>query len=616
MILFPATFGRRATGGAVILLLFVALVSYSFLQGWRRAETDFPNYYTAAVLVVKKQNLRNFYNWPWFQRQMNYAGIEKQLGGYIPQTPLTMLPMVPLAHLAPQTAKRIWLLVNLFFLAGTVLLLAQITGFSVRYVVLVVLAGYGSLHVNLLLGQYYIFLLFLMTSAFYFLQRGSRGTGGLLLGVAFALKLYGAPFVLYFAAKRQWRAVGGFVLASLLLGALAVALFGWSDLVYFATAILPRSLRGETLDPYNAGNGTIFTLMRRIFMYEPELNPHPWFAAPGLFFFLQPLLGTVILIIPILLSRRWDLNSGFAGFMIASVLASSNTASYTFLLLLLPVTLLMIRADPRKRVMLLILYAGLALPMRPSWNWFFPKVWFLIALFFVTLSGASKPRFSWKPTFVTATIVLVFATLSAVHSLMNYDEEPGRHWQVIAAQNGALYSSSPAMLRSGVVYGSIGFERYILRWQHGSENDPLMFEGEALHPVALSPEGPIQFELVSHGGSKICFVQPSTTLELRCSNVKTPTQTSAISPDGKWVAAVKSSGGSEQIWLRRTGTKRFLRLTGGSCNSFAPAWDWDSQALVFASDCGRGIGLPALYRAPIASIFFHERSFRSLLPVQ
>jgi hypothetical protein len=616
MILLPATFRLRATVSGIVVALFVALVSYSFLQGWRRAETDFPNYYTAAVLVLKKKSLRHFYNWQWFQRQMNYAGIEKQLGGYIPQTPLTMLPMIPLAHLAPQAAKRIWLLANLFFLAGTVLLLARIAGFSVTCIVLFVLAGYGSLHVNLLLGQYYIFLLFLMTSAFYFLQRGSNGTGGLLLGVVFALKLYGGPFVLYFAAKRQWRAVAGFAVASLLLGAVAVALFGWSDIVYFATAILPRSLKGETLDPYNASNGTIFTLMRRIFMYEPELNSHPWFAAPGLFFFIQPLLGMVILLIPILMSRRWDLRTGFAGFTIASVLASPNTASYTFLLLLLPITLLMMGAKPRKRVLLLVLYAVLALPMRPSWNGLFPKVWFLIGLFCVALTGAGKWQFSWKQVLATAAIVLVAAAFSAVHSLMNYDEEPGRHWPMIAAQRGAIYSSSPAMLRSGIVYGAIGFERYILRWQHGSENDALVFKGEALNPVALSPEGPIQFELVSHGGSQTCMIQLPATSALRCSTVPTPTDTSAISPDGKWLVAVKSFGGTEQIWLRQANTKRFLRLTGGSCNSFAPVWDLDSQAIVFASDCGRGIGLPALYRARIPSTVFHERSFRSLLPIQ
>jgi hypothetical protein len=109
------------------VLLLACLLTFSIFQGWDRAETDFPNYYTAAVLLRKGQPLRKYYHWPWFQRQMNYAGIEHQLGGYIPQTPLTMLPMVPLAGFHVQTAKRFWLLLNLVLLAGTLLMLSHLT---------------------------------------------------------------------------------------------------------------------------------------------------------------------------------------------------------------------------------------------------------------------------------------------------------------------------------------------------------------------------------------------------------------------------------------------------------------------------------------------------------
>jgi hypothetical protein len=44
-----------------------------------------------------------------------------------------------------------------------------------------------------------------------------------------------------------------------------------------------------------------------------------------------------------------------------------------------------------------------------------------------------------------------------------------------------------------------------------------------------------------------------------------------------------------------TGTAR--EITGGACNSYAAAWEMDAKGLIFASDCGRGLGLPRLYRA-------------------
>src|ERR1051325_10360148 len=84
------------------LITFCLFLATPFRSGWQRAETDFPNYDTAAVLLRKGESLRNYYDWTWFGRQMNYAGIEKQLGGYTPQTPLTMTPMVGLAKLPVQ----------------------------------------------------------------------------------------------------------------------------------------------------------------------------------------------------------------------------------------------------------------------------------------------------------------------------------------------------------------------------------------------------------------------------------------------------------------------------------------------------------------------------------
>ena len=202
-------------------------------MGWTRSTTDFPNYYTAAVLARRGLPLRHYYDWTWFQRQMNFAGFEPQLGGYIPQTPVTMLPLIPLSWLPPQDAKRVWLLLNLCFLVTSLWMLTTMTRFSMAEVAILMFLGYGALHINFLYGQYYIFLLFLLTWAIYCFARGSFFSGGALLGAVFALKLYGGPFILYFAWKRQWRAVAGLVASGAGFAAVSLLLFGWADNVYF-----------------------------------------------------------------------------------------------------------------------------------------------------------------------------------------------------------------------------------------------------------------------------------------------------------------------------------------------------------------------------------------------
>src|ERR1700692_1724749 len=117
------------TKAQIVALLMLALfLATSFRKGATRDQTHFQNYYTAAVLVKHGAPLRDYYDWTWFQRQMNYAGIEHQLGAYLPQTPLTMLPMVPFAGFPVHAAKQTWLVLNLIFLAATLWVVLKSTG--------------------------------------------------------------------------------------------------------------------------------------------------------------------------------------------------------------------------------------------------------------------------------------------------------------------------------------------------------------------------------------------------------------------------------------------------------------------------------------------------------
>jgi hypothetical protein len=593
-------------GEAGVKTRLLALVAFTFFlltafrAGWTRAETDFPNYYTAAVLVRKGEPLRNYYDWTWFQRQMNYAGIERQLGAYTPQTPLTMLPMVGLTAFPPQRAKQIWLTLNLGFLLATVWLMSQVTRFRMEQIALLAFCGYHSLYVNFLYGQYYVFLLFLLTLAFYCVHREHSWSSGFFAGVAFGLKLYGGPFLLYFAAKRNWKAVAGMMAAIVCLVGVAIAVFGWTDIAYYATQILPRTLEGGSIDPYNPGVPTYSTLLQHLFMREPELNPHPLWNAPSLFFFLRPLLTWAIVVFTLLglaMKRTTLERRDFAWFTVAVLLLSTSTGAYTFTLLLLPVVLSLEDARLAESILLIGCYVLLAFPL-PAGR-LFPKVWLLFLLFF-TLGreywGSLRP----KLIVTVAVFIALIAFVDARRHLLSYANEPGQRFERIAVERGAIFSSSPAVSRYGVFYQSIGRDRYVLRWLHDNRIDELPFDGHAFHPVASAAEGPIYFELVAHGTSTIMQFDPSTgTVGPRSMPSSTGAADSAVSPDGKWIAYTSTLTGPKQVWLRNVATAKTQPLTGGNCNSSSPAWELNSKAILFASDCGRAIGLPALYRAQL-----------------
>ena len=591
----PLQSAKRVAAFVALLVLLAG----PFRAGWIHLETDFPNYYTAASLVRRGQPLRSYYDWTWFARQMNYVGIDRQLGAYTPQTPLTMLPFVMLTGFPPQTAKRIWLILNLVFLGVTIWLLSRITRFSIEEVWLLTFCGYFSLRTTFLYGQYYVFLLLLLTLLFYFLQRKHCLLGGALTGITFALKLYGGPFLLYFVAKREWRALIAMILMTFFLLGIAIALFGFPSIHYYAAQVLPRTLEGGSIDPYAPGVPTYSTLLRHLFVSEPDLNPNPLYEAPWAFFFLRSLISLAIVVFLFLgTSRRGATKKhDFAWFMIAVLLLSTSIASYTFILLLLPLLLLLEESGPRQSVFLVVSYVLLTLPLHPVW--LFPKVWILFALF-VAVGWPHLRQVPHRLAFAVLLFAVAAAFIDTKRHMLSYMNEPGQRFERVVGQGKAVFSSFPAVSRAGIFYQSMGDDRYVLRWLHDNRNEELSFGGHALRPRSAPGGESIYFELVASRTSTMMQFEPGTG---KATPVAMPVPgdsiASVVSPDGHWIAYESALDGPTQIWLRDLSRARERRLTGGNCNNSSPAWELDSRTILFASDCGRAFGLPALYRAKL-----------------
>jgi hypothetical protein len=124
------------------------------------------------------------------------------------------------------------------------------------------------------------------------------------------------------------------------------------------------------------------------------------------------------------------------------------------------------------------------------------------------------------------------------------------------------------------------------------------FGGQVFHPVAPSFVGPIYFELVKDGASTSMMFDPGTRQAAPAPPPPVTTEHSVVSPDGKWIAFESIQAGAKQIWLRDTVSGKTGVALGGDCNNSSPVWE-NSHSLIFASDCGRGLGMPVLYRANI-----------------
>jgi Glycosyltransferase family 87/WD40-like Beta Propeller Repeat len=336
----------RYIGEWVLLALLAATLGlYTLPRAWQKLNTDFPNYYLTARLAREGNNTARVYEWIWLQRQKDHREIDQRVIGMVPLSPFSALAVWPLALMPPLAAKHCWIILNIGLLLGCGILLRSLTQLPWRRIALVVALSF-PLHRNFLYGQYYLLLLFVLTMACWLYIRQQRLCAGIMVGLGFGLKLFPILYLLYFLRKRDMRAlVGGFV-GSAGAAFASVAVFGWQVNRVYLLQVIPWTLRGEAFNPYALSTSSISTLLHRLFIYEPQWNPHPALHAPWVLAVFHPLLQTLIFAPALLLvdpknasPRRVRLE--WAAVLIASLAISTLPASYHFTLLILPVCFLM-----------------------------------------------------------------------------------------------------------------------------------------------------------------------------------------------------------------------------------------------------------------------------------
>jgi hypothetical protein len=77
-----------------------------------------------------------------------------------------------------------------------------------------------------------------------------------------------------------------------------------------------------------------------------------------------------------------------------------------------------------------------------------------------------------------------------------------------------------------------------------------------------------------------------------------PARYPSISPDGKRLAFSRRDYGFWHLVVRTLATGDEQQLTHASCNASSPSWA-NAQTLLYATDCGRGIGLSAIARVVV-----------------
>ena len=341
---------RRFLGVLLLAILSIALVWRGLVPAISKVDTDFPNYLTAARIVVDGGPLERLYDDSWFQSQMRRYQIGKpEEGKFAPFPPPTALLLVPLAHLAPLAALRLVTALSALCLVCAIFLLARVLSWSyLEAAVFVLLSGYANFNA-LRFGQPYMLVSLSCLLGYYARLRGAPFWAGVCLGLFVPIKYFPIVFLIYFAARREWKLVLGGAVAATAVVAFSITVLGWRVHEVFLHSILGTHLtaRLSMQSPFTASFQSFDALYRRLFVPDAALNPQPWLASPRIDIIALIATKSVLFVTAIgtlIRNARGGVidSVGFSvGILgILTLLLAPATATYHFVLLWLPVGLL------------------------------------------------------------------------------------------------------------------------------------------------------------------------------------------------------------------------------------------------------------------------------------
>jgi hypothetical protein len=553
-------------------LVFAVLVAHFCVrnapQTWTALNNDFPDYFIAASLLHEHYDTSRVYEWIWLQRQKDHRDIEQKVVNLAPSTTFSTLALYPLTGMPILAAKHCWILLNLGLLLGALWLLRDLTQLRWRRLALVAALSF-PLRTNLLDGQYYVLLLFLLTLACTLYLRQRRFVAGVLVGLAAGMKIFPVIYLLYFLRKRDLKAFAGGVAGGVASAVASVLAFGWEANRIYLLQVLPATLRGEANAPYALKLASLPVLLHRLLVYEPQLNPHPAVHAAWVLAVLHPGLQMAVIAPALLLaapkqSGRWPVTLEWAALLLASLAVSTSPGGYLFTLLIFPACVVLGMVQGRKSYLpvatTLVLYfaagyLGGANHSGDGWSALLgvPRLYALLlccVLLYAFQMRQSQADASKRGRLMWATALAVVVMLSIASNLRHqrglYEDY---RWRIGGA-DGVYMAADPAVDEDAVVFVGLTGDGYGLA-VHKDGVAKADGDGGADVLAVAAAQGHRWMEQAAHESTIVLRADGRAVV----ANGGTIAQAErpVASFDGRWLAYLREDHGRARVWLRALG---------------------------------------------------------------
>lgn len=274
--------------------LFIIL--YGILPGFFRVEGGFIPFYVAGKNFFNGINPIAFYRFPDFQKLIDASGLSTRIYSIGESTPASFL-IGAFASIAPAGYSK-FVLTSISLVAFVLLVhvSAKLAGSSVKTAYLVFLSSSFPLATNFSSGEPFIILTLLFSVSFFAFSIDAERASGAILGVVFPFQIFAALPALFFLLAKRWRVFIYFLLASIFVIFITYLIVGEQLISYYLQRVLPFHFNGKIQNPFSISYQTAWSFLKRLFLFDPTLNPRPMLASRNMYVLFISLFKAVVVV--------------------------------------------------------------------------------------------------------------------------------------------------------------------------------------------------------------------------------------------------------------------------------------------------------------------------------
>lgn len=393
------------------LLPLLLLCGYFVFRATQFPAHDFANYYFSGKFLADG----HFNSTVYFPYEFNKAIFDSGYSGifvsYAPNTPFLAAFFLIFSIFSLAVAKFIFNSISVVLLVFSVYRLFRFYKIDLKYFLLIPLVFLVPIKNNLLFGQVYFLIFFLLAEGWLAYEKREWRWVGLFWSLAITLKVFPVLLIALLVFRKQWKAILYLAGFSLLFLGISILFTGIDIWVFYLKEVLPKASNGEIATGFVDNYQSVFMFLKRWFVLDNSENPHPFFHADHWFFAFVFAFKMVLLTVGYFVSKKSSLLV-LGYWVLAMILLSPYGSTYVFILMLFGfLALLTIDIPMATKILLIgILFLINNLPLSLFIHNEFPLSYlrlFLLLLFAVFFIGFMSKKSVWMKTVFMGSIAFI-----------------------------------------------------------------------------------------------------------------------------------------------------------------------------------------------------------------